>query len=872
MALVVSACAAGAAVGEKSNQTGVPRVEGMPALPKPYSMKNWDAAARAFDKLAYDFHARGQYLPLIWWDNSRINMDRRGFGIPSYVGPVHKGAAHEAITTMGSVVGATFTSIDKAKGEHNWVLMCEQYYNKKNGQNLVLNRTNTRSGGSFWYDVFPHIMFYTLVDRYPGTGRMKSIMKTTADRWYRACWEMGGKDGKADFNHTGFDFQKMKPVDNGRWKEPDAAAGIAWLQYMAWVKFKDPKYLQAAGWCMQFLHDRKGNPYYEVQMPFGAYTAARMNAELGRSYDLRKFVNWCFDQSSVVRPDMGVISANWSGHDCHGLVGGINRPPHRKAGGGYAFAMNTFAMAWPMVPMVRYDDRYARAIGKWMLNAANAARLFYPDAHPRERQSCPGWKGDPAGAIAYEGLRHHWDGEEALVAGGDPVKHKWAYKTDYGVYGSSLSGVFGGIVRTTNQKYILQLDCLATDSFCGRAYPTCLYFNPYKIAKTVNIQVGAKPRDLYDAVRDEFVKKKVSGRVAVRLAADSAALLVIAPANGKLTRRCDKTLIDNVVVDFRNNASPKSGPASIIFDTDMDTDCDDAGALAMLHALADAGEVRILATVVSSKYAYSAPCVEAINRYYGRGELPIGVPKGAGAPTKRGSRYARQIAEAYTTRLTTGKDADNAVDVYRRTLAAQDDGSVVIVTVGYMTNLRDLLRSRGDKHSKLDGAKLVAAKVRRWVCMGGRYPANLRHGGYGNFMPDPGAIVEAAAKWPGTVYFSGLGGKVLTGRALDKTSADNPVRRAYELYLKKKNKPARPSWDQVALLFAVRPNASYWKLRRKGSNLIYANGTNRWVDKPDIDRHMLVEFTDDGDVIPTVIRAIEELMIRPPRRADSRRR
>jgi len=312
-----------------------------------------------------------------------------------------------------------------------------------------------------------------------------------------------------------------------------------------------------------------------------------------------------------------------------------------------------------------------------------------------------------------------------------------------------------------------------------------------------------------------------------------------------------------------DSAASKLSPVSVIFDTDMDTDCDDTGALAMLHAMADAGEVKILATVVSSKYAYSAPCVEAINRYHGRGDLPVGVPKGPGAPTKRGSRYARQIAEAYKTRMKTNDDADDAVDVYRRVLSAQADASVVIVTVGYVTNLRDLLRSKGDKHSKLDGAELIAAKVKRWVCMGGGYPAHLRHGGYGNFMPDPGSVVEAAAKWPGKIYFSGRGRKVLTGRTLDKTPADNPVRRAYKLYLK--DRPARPSWDQVALLFAVRPGLKCWKLRKKGSNLIYPNGTNRWVDKPDIDRHVLVEFADKS-VIPSVTSTIEKLMTRGPRR------
>jgi len=316
-----------------------------------------------------------------------------------------------------------------------------------------------------------------------------------------------------------------------------------------------------------------------------------------------------------------------------------------------------------------------------------------------------------------------------------------------------------------------------------------------------------------------------------------------------------------------DGVASRPGPVAIIFDTDMDTDCDDAGALAMLHALADRGEVSILATVVSSKYPFSAPCVEAVNRYYGRGALPVGVPKGKGASTKRGSRYARQIAEAFTTRLRTNADADDAVDVYRRTLAARPDASVVIVTVGYVTNLRDLLRSKGDKHSTLDGRQLVRAKVKRWVCMGGRYPANLRHGGYGNFMPDPGAAVEAVANWPGTIYFSGMGRKVLTGRTLGKTPADNPVRRAYKLYLK--DRPARPSWDQTALLFAVRPNAPYWKLRTKGSNVIYPNGTNRWVDKPHRENHVLVEFADDPNVVRRVTETIEQLMTRPPGRVGS---
>ena len=95
--------------------------------------------------------------------------------------------------------------------------------------------------------------------------------------------------------------------------------------------------------------------------------------------------------------------------------------------------MNTFATAMPMVPLARYEDRYSRAIGKWMLNAANAARLFYADAHSPQNQSSEFWTGDPQNSVAYEGLRHHWlggefDGEE-LYRGRRPA-HLWLGAAD----------------------------------------------------------------------------------------------------------------------------------------------------------------------------------------------------------------------------------------------------------------------------------------------------------------------------------------------------------------------------------------------------------------------------------------------------------
>ena len=44
-----------------------------------------------------------------------------------------------------------------------------------------------------------------------------------------------------------------------------------------------------------------------------------------------------------------------------------------------------------------------------------------------------------------------------------------------------------------------------------------------------------------------------------------------------------------------------AAPVKVIFDTDMISDFDDVGALACLHAMADAGECEILATLSSTR-------------------------------------------------------------------------------------------------------------------------------------------------------------------------------------------------------------------------------------------------------------------------------
>jgi hypothetical protein len=537
-------------------QMAIPRVEMMPAVPMPFQMRDWRATARGFDALAFDLSATGEHLPL-----TRLVRDKKGrlltFAMPPYVGETRgadnfAGVAFEGITCLGAVWGATLVGIDKSAGRVDYVRLCDYYFDKRPTRQIIGNHRAAEPGESFWYTLFPTIVYGAIADRYPQRPELTAHYATAALRWADAIESMRGADGSANFDHTGFDFDTMKPVDNGKWTEPDAAAALSWIQYTAHRRSGDSRTLAAASACLEALQarPREKNPSYEVLMPFGVLAAARMNAEHGTTYDVEKFMNWCFERS-VARPDFAVVASRWDGVDVHGLVGAVNGTKRRPRDGGYAFAMNTFVTAWPLVPVARYDQRYARAIGRWMLNAANAARLFYPDGHPRERQTCPEWSGNRGNVVAYEGLKHYWDGDERLLAAGDPLKLKWGPKTDYGLYGSAYAGIFGAIVGRTSDPHVLALDLRATDTAFDKSYPTYLLYNPNAQTKIVTFDVGPARSDIYDTVSGVFLARNVVGSSKITIPRDAAVIVVLTPPDGKLIREHGRTRVDGVIIDYR---------------------------------------------------------------------------------------------------------------------------------------------------------------------------------------------------------------------------------------------------------------------------------------------------------------------------------
>src|SRR5712691_9013902 len=135
----------------------------------------------------------------------------------------------------------------------------------------------------------------------------------------------------------------------------------------------------------------------------------------------------------------------------------------------------------------------------------------------------------------------------------------------------------------------------------------------------------------------------------------------------------------------KSQTSADLTPVNIIFDTDMGNDLDDALALAMLHTLQSRYEVNLLAVTITKDNKWAAPYVDLVNTFYGHPEIPIGTVRNGKTTDSNpmiqipSERRRTDGPFAYPHRILDGAETPDAVFLLRRTLAAQSDGSVVII-------------------------------------------------------------------------------------------------------------------------------------------------------------------------------------------------
>lgn len=291
-------------------------------------------------------------------------------------------------------------------------------------------------------------------------------------------------------------------------------------------------------------------------------------------------------------------------------------------------------------------------------------------------------------------------------------------------------------------------------------------------------------------------------------------------------------------------------PVSLIFDTDIGNDVDDAMALSMIHALESRGECRLLAVTITKDNRYAAPLVDLWNTFYGRPEIPIGmVQKGV---TPEDGKYLRQVITAedqgksrYAHKLQSSREAPEAVALLRKVLAAQPDRSVVVVQVGFSTNLARLLDSQPDNVSPLSGVALVKAKVRLLSTMAGAFGEKMRGRKEYNIIKDLPASSKIFATWPTPIVASGweIGNAIKHPSASMREDyryvAHHPLVEAYGYYRGLKND--QPTYDLTSVLYAVRPERDYFTLSAPGRIVVNADGTTDFRESPEgLHRYLLV--------------------------------
>jgi hypothetical protein len=305
-------------------------------------------------------------------------------------------------------------------------------------------------------------------------------------------------------------------------------------------------------------------------------------------------------------------------------------------------------------------------------------------------------------------------------------------------------------------------------------------------------------------------------------------------------------------------AARAAEPVNIIFDTDMGGDCDDVGALFILHGAVERGEAKLLATMGCISSDAIAPAIDAINTWFGRPEIPVGTLKDPGFLA--GPHYTAEIAKRFPHKFPSGKDYPDAVALYRQILAKQPDGSVVVVAVGPLRNIANLLKSKADEASPLDGRALVAKKVKRLDIMGGTYPphANKKDGEW-NFAQDPAAAALVCSTWPTPVLFNGEGGSTCSGRRVTYEMPEhNPLTMAYANYPGVGFAGDRLSWDPISCLVTVRGAAPWYKVVSGGANVTETTkGINTWQTGEDRGHAYLVLQSPK----PEVEKALEDMLV-----------
>jgi len=565
--LAVAFTQAGNVPSRGTAQRTIASVERMPHLPEPLAVRDWRAVSRSYYERILDPNAVGDGFPVVV-----IEADNAAFRMKSYVGWKLSG---ESMTCLSAIIGARLAGLDPRSFRGiDYVSRCKAWYDPMHGfyRLSVGNRSPIIHSGIYGY--WNAVMGTMLAAQYPEDAQLKHQAVTAARAFHVIARGLGCPD-RPDYDVLGWDFENEKP--GGR-NEPmnrlGHAPSVAWMLLVGAALTSDQDMVACARATLRWYAENPGR--YEITHIMGPLAAARLNAGGGPQVDIDRILSAWFGDGDPKRHTWHITRGmRFGGITCDGLDGA-----RWGDDGFYAFTMGSLqGPAW-LIPVVRYDQRYARAIGRYALHAANSARLLQGEGLDANHQDHAEWKTrwDPQNHLFYEGLKS-WDpGPDRTIrpyATGDPVllgwipglsrvdpkeyfvqRSEWFGDSAYNLslYMGNHVGFLGGIVDLTDVPGVLRWDCLATDWFGPPAYPTHLYYNPFQKPRTITLHL-AQPADLYDLVAGDFVARNAKSGDRLTLEPDQASVLVQVPLGSKIERQATQLVAGGVVVDYRMSSS-----------------------------------------------------------------------------------------------------------------------------------------------------------------------------------------------------------------------------------------------------------------------------------------------------------------------------
>ncbi|OTB05605.1 hypothetical protein M426DRAFT_319596 [Hypoxylon sp. CI-4A] len=303
---------------------------------------------------------------------------------------------------------------------------------------------------------------------------------------------------------------------------------------------------------------------------------------------------------------------------------------------------------------------------------------------------------------------------------------------------------------------------------------------------------------------------------------------------------------------FHAEGSPSRSAKPIIIDTDIFSDVDDVGSLAIANVLHNCGLADLRGVVVNTHSKYGALAVSVINTYFGNEDIPIAAIRPLTDKTFVDTwefnlgEYASKIAHNWPRALNDSATTPTPVELYRSILSSAEDQSITLISLGFLTNIAALLNSSSDDATSLAGRALVSAKVKEFVVMGGQYPSGWEFNFGGS---DPASTSYVVNTWPRDVpiTYSGfeLGEDILSGENLvEYAPPDSPILAAYQWYVGRCS-TVRESWDPITTLYGILGVGRLFSYANDiGCNEVLANGSNTWINDTTVSNQHWLKLAD----------------------------